>query len=148
MADNDNEIPRDISTVDDAPPYFAYSASLRIYGDIDDLDAISNELGLRPTHVHRRGDKAGPKSPEYKDDAWHYKAPILEERPLDEHIQALWTALKSHQAYLLLLKDTLTIDVFCGYRTNHWGAGFQVDSESLEMFVVLNISFGVSIIVA
>jgi hypothetical protein len=145
---NDNEVPKDISTVDDEPPYFAYSASLRIHGQIDDFDAISNELGLKPTHVHRRDDKAGPRSPGYKDDAWHYKSPVSEDRPLDEHIQVLWAALEPHQAYLLRLKQTLKIDVFCGYRTNHWGAGFQVEPESLAMFVALQVPFGVSVIVA
>jgi hypothetical protein len=148
MASNDNEIPKDISTTDGEPPYFAYCASLRIFGDIADLDAITRMLGLQPTHVHRRGERKGPLSPAFEDDAWHYTAPIHEERPLDEHIQALWHVLKPHKDYLLALKQTLTVDVFCGYRSNHWGAGFQVKPESLAIFTALQIPFGVSVIIA
>jgi hypothetical protein len=141
-------MPKDISTVDDELPYFAYSATLRISGDIDDFNAISRQLGLNPTHAHRRGDKAGPNSPGYKDDAWLYKAEIPEERLLDEHLQALWTALEPHIPYLLQLKQVLKVDVSCGYRTNHWGAGFEVEPDSLALFMALQIPFGVSIIIA
>jgi hypothetical protein len=142
-----DEKPVDISTADGEPPYFAYCASFRIHGHIPDLDEISTMLGLEPSHVHRRGERRGPRSPEYRDDAWQYEAPVAEERPLDEHIQALWAVLEPHKAYLLHLKQHLAVDVFCGYRTNHWGAGFQVDPKSLEMFVALRIPFGVSVIV-
>jgi len=78
---------------------------------------------------------------------WSYQAPISEDRPLDEHIQALWNVVESKTSYLLQLKETLQVDVFCGYRTNHWGAGFQVEPESLAIFTALKIPFGVSIIV-
>jgi hypothetical protein len=142
-----NEKPVDISTVDGEPPYFAYSASLRIHGDIADFDEISISLGLNPSDTHRRGERKGDRSPGYRDDAWHYAAPIAEERPLDDHLQALWTVLEPHHVYLLRLKERLAVDVFCGYRTNHWNAGFQVKPESLAMFVALQIPFGVSVIV-
>jgi hypothetical protein len=145
---NDNEVPQDISTVDGEPTYFEFSATLRIFGQIDDFDAITRELDVTPTRTHRRGDKAGPRSPGFKHDMWSYKAPVPEERSLDEHINALWMRLRPHKDYLLRLKETLTVDVFCGYRTNHWGSGFEVRPESLEMFTALQIPFGVSVIVA
>ena len=66
---------------------------------------------------------------------------------MDDHIQALWTVLKPHKSNLLRLKETLKIDIFCGYRTNHWGAGFQVQPQSLAMFIELQMPFGVSVIV-
>jgi hypothetical protein len=139
---------RDISTVDDEPPYFAFSATLRIAGRIDDFDAISRALDLEPTHTHRRGDKKGPRSRGYTEDMWSYRAPVPEECPLDHHIQALWAKLKPHRSYILEVKQILKVDVFCGYRTNHRGAGFEVGPDSLAMFVVLQIPFGVSVIVA
>lgn len=144
MTKKSRKTPIDITAVDRGLPFYAYSATLRICGVIDDLDALSDTLGLTPSHVHRRGE--GLPSQGFKDDAWHYTAPIQEERPLDEHIQALWHALKPHKDYLLELKRTMDIDVFCGYRTNHWGAGFHVSPESLEMFTALDIPFGISII--
>jgi hypothetical protein len=129
-------------------PYFYYSATLRIFGAIEDPDIISSCLGLEPTHVHRKGDRRGPRSPAYKHDAWHYTAPVPEERPLDVHIQTLWAHLKPHKDYLLRLKERHTVDVFCGYRSSSGTAGFEVAPESLEMFLALRIPFGVSVIVA
>jgi hypothetical protein len=38
--------------------YYAYSASLRISADIPDMDEISTRLNLKPTHLHRKGEKA------------------------------------------------------------------------------------------
>jgi Domain of unknown function (DUF4279) len=143
-----SERPVDVSTVDGNAPYFAFSASLRIHGDIVDFNEISETLGLQPSRVHRRGERKGANSPAYRDDAWQYDAPIPEDRPLDEHIQALWAALEQHKTYLLQLKQHLKIDVFCGYRTNHWGAGFQIEPQSLAMFTALQIPFGVSVIVS
>lgn len=39
------------------------------------------------------------------------------------------------------------MDVFCGYRSSSGTAGFEVSPKSLEMFVELDIPFGVSVIV-
>ena len=39
------------------------------------------------------------------------------------------------------------MDVFCGYRSNSQTAGFQVGPGSLELFVRLEVPFGVSVIV-
>jgi hypothetical protein len=128
-------------------PYFCFSATLRIWGDVPDLGDISRRLGLEPTHAHRKGEKRGPRSPGYRHDHWSYKAPVAEERPLEEHILALWEAIRQHVDYLKSLKETLNVDVFCGYRSNSQTAGFQVGHGCLEMFVRLEVPFGVSVIV-
>jgi hypothetical protein len=127
--------------------YFDYSATLRISGDIPDLDEIGSRLGLEPTHTHRKGDKKGPRSPGYKNDMWSYRVNLPDSEPPEKHIDALWSQLKPHKEYLLELKKSLSIDVFMGYRSNNDMAGFEVPSESLEMFTELGISFGVSIVV-
>lgn len=128
-------------------PYFCYSATLRIWGDIPDLDAISRRLGIVPTHAHPKGERRGPRSPEYRHDHWSYTAPVAVERPLEDHILALWEAVRQHVDYLKSLKETLSVDVFCGYRSNSQTASFQVGHECLEMFVQLEIPFGVSVTV-
>lgn len=132
----------------DDQPYFHFSATLRIFGRIADFDEISAMLGLQPTHAHHRGDRKGPRSPAYKHDMWAYEVPVAEERPLDVHIQTLWSQIKAHKAYLLRLKDRCSVDVFCGYRSSSGTAGFEVSPKSLEIFVELDIPFGVSVIVA
>ncbi len=128
--------------------YFAYSATLRIFGDIPDFDAISARLGIQPTNTHRKGDTAGWSSRAYLHDMWAYSPPLDEAEPLDKHIDFLWSQIKPHKDYLLELKNNLAVDVFLGYRSNCDHAGIEVPYASLEMFTELKIPFGVSIIIA
>jgi len=127
--------------------WFACSASLRIFGDILDLDKITQHLGIVPTYVHRKNDRRGSDSPVYKHDMWNYTAPVNKSEPLHVHIDALWNAFKGHKQYLLQLKHDLTVDVFLGYRSNCDHCGVEVPHQSLEMFKELQIPFGLSIIV-
>ena len=128
--------------------YFAYSASLRIMGEIEDFDAISHAMGLKPTHVHRRGERLFENSEPFQCDAWMYTVPVGEEQPLDEHIRSLWSQIRSHREYLLQLKKKMKVDIFLGYRSNCDHAGFEVSPQSLEMFIELDVPFGVSVIIA
>jgi hypothetical protein len=132
----------------DKPTYFAYSATLRIHGDRLPVEAISKQLGVKPTNVHRRGERRGPRSHLYRDDAWHFQPALPEAAPLAEHIEALWAVLKPHVHYLKSLKQRYKVDVFCGYRSNCDHAGIEVPHTSLELFTALEIPFGVSIIIA
>jgi hypothetical protein len=133
---------------DDDAPYFHYSATLRIFGVIPDFNAISTTLGLQPTYWHRRGEQRGPRSTPYKFDMWSYDAPVPEARPLDVHLETLWAHIKDQKVYLKQLKRTLTVDVFCGYRSSSGTAGFEVGYSALELFIELEIPFGVSVIIA
>jgi hypothetical protein len=128
--------------------YFAYSATLRIFGDVADLDEITEHLGVLPTGSHRRGDRREPNSPPFKQDMWSYTAPVKENEPLHVHIDALWNTFKERRQYLLQLKQGLTVDVFLGYRGNCDHAGIEVPHQSLEIFRELQVPFGLSIIVA
>jgi hypothetical protein len=49
--------------------------------------------------------------------------------------------------YLLRLKQEVTVDVILGYRSNSGTAGVEVPCRCLEMFVELQVPFGLSIIV-
>lgn len=126
--------------------YFAYSASLRIFGDGLEIDAISDTLGLQPTHVHHKGETRG-NLPPYEHDMWSYRPTISENEDLQQHIDALWAALKPYKHYLLELKNRFTVDVFLGYRSDCETAGIEVPYTSLDMFTELQIPFGLSIIV-
>ena len=137
----------DIADQQDEPSYFCYSATLRIFGSIPDLDEITRNLGLDPTHVHRRGELRGLGSQCYEQDAWLYEPPIEEHEPLHVHIDALWRAIRQHKEYLLGLKQNLKVDVFLGYRFNSDTAGVEVPYESLEIFTELKVPLGLSIIV-
>ncbi len=52
-----------------------------------------------------------------------------------------------HVAYLKELKRRLTVDVFCGYRSNCVTAGFEVDHRALVIFTELEVPFGVSVVI-
>lgn len=56
------------------PPYFSYSAALRVFGSISDLDQVTRNLGLNPTHAHRSGAIRSPHSKPYTQDMWMYEA--------------------------------------------------------------------------
>jgi hypothetical protein len=91
---------------------FAYSATLRIFGDIPDLEDISARLGLRPTYTHRKDDKPRPASEDFGHDMWAYSPSLHESEPLAKHIDELWEKLRPHKEYLLELGQSVTVDVF------------------------------------
>ena len=128
--------------------YFAYSATLRIFGKIPSIEQLTVELGLEPTSYHRTGERRGPKSPPYEHDMWSFSPSLPENRPLSEHIDSLWQSIKPKATYLKHLKHTLTVDVFLGYRSNCDHAGIEVPHTCLEMFTELEIPFGLSVIIA
>lgn len=132
----------------DGPNYFQFSATLRIHGDNLHFAQIEQALGVLPTSSHRKGERRGPSSPEYKSDAWHYQPPIPETEPLARHIEALWEVVRPAVVFLKGLKLLCKVDVFCGYRSNCDTAGFEVSHTSLELFMALEIPFGVSAIIA
>jgi hypothetical protein len=128
--------------------YFAYSATLRIFGHIPNLDEITQRLGVVPSKTHRKGDRGwGSNLPPYKHGMWSYGAPVQETEPLHVHIDTLWNTFRERKEYLLQLKQELTVDVFLGYRSNCDHAGVEVPYQSLEIFRELHVPFGLSIIV-
>lgn len=130
------------------PNYFAFSASLRIHGHGVPFEEITKELGVKPTHVHRVGERPGPSSPPYRDDAWQFQTTVPETAPLAVHLQSLWDILRPHLPYLKRLKQAYQVDVFCGYRSSCDCAGFEVPHTCLEMFSALEVPFGISVIIA
>ena|SRR5450432_3641561 len=88
----------------------------------------------------------GESLPPCKFDIWLYKAPVDEPEPLHVHIDTLWESFRERKAYLVQLKQKLTVDVFLGYRSSSDHAGVVVRHESLEIFRELQVPFGLSII--
>src|SRR4051794_30653527 len=102
----------------DEANYFRFSATLRIHGDGVPFDEISTRLAVEPTHLHRKGERRGPHSPAWRDDAWHFESASLpNSEALDRHIEAIWEVVRPHVEYLKALKQRLKIDVFCSYRS-------------------------------
>ena len=132
----------------DEPTYFAHCATLRIHGDNLPFEEITAQLGVQPTSARRKGERRGPRSPAYRDDAWHFQPALPESEPLEHHIEALWDVVEPHVEYLKSLKQWHKVDVFCGYRSNCDHAGIEVPHTCLRLFAALEVPFGVSIIIA
>jgi hypothetical protein len=132
----------------DEANYFHFSATLRVHGNDVPFEEISQRLGVQPTHLHRKGEQRGPRSPGYRDDAWHFEPALPETEPLERHLEALWLVVRPAVDYLRGLKHRFKLDVFCGYRSNCDTAGFEVSHKCLELFTALEVPFGVSVIVA
>lgn len=132
----------------DEENYTCFSATLRVHGDGVPFAELSQRLGVEPTHLHRKGEQRRPNSPAYRDDAWHFEAPLPGTEPLERHIEALWQVVRPAVEYLKVLKTSCNVDVFCGYRSNCDTAGFQVSHQCLELFTKLEVPFGVSVIIA
>jgi hypothetical protein len=105
---------------------------LRIHGHDVPFEEISERLGVQPTHLHRKGERRGPRSPAWRDDAWHFEPALAETEPLERHIQALWQVVRPHVDYIKALKQRFKVDVFCGYRSSCDTAGFEVSHKCLE----------------
>lgn len=131
----------------DEENYFHFRATLRIHGMDIPFDEITEQLGVKPTMQRRKGERRGPRSPEYEDDAWHYQPDFPKTEPLEAHIEALMNVVRPKLNYLKSLKTRFTIDVFCGYRSNCDHAGFEVPHTALELFTALEVPFSVSVIV-
>lgn len=127
--------------------YFAFRATLRIFGDGLDFAAISSALGVEPTSHHRRGERRSATAEPYPHDLWSYTVPVKESEPLHQHIDALWRLLAPQTGFLLMLKESAVVDVFLGYRSNCDHAGIEVPAESLAMFQHLQIPFNLSVII-
>lgn len=127
--------------------YFRYSAALRIFGGIGDLDAITATLGVEPTYTHRRGDQRTPRSVPWEHDMWMYQAEVPEDRPLSAHLDALWRAVQPHVTYLKGLRERLSVDVYCNYGSNCGTAGFEIGHHSLAIFTALEVPLGVAVMV-
>jgi hypothetical protein len=132
----------------DEANYFCFRVTLRIHGVALPFDEITERLGVQPTHIHREGERRGPQSPAYHEDAWHFQPPVPETEPLAHHIEALWDIVRPAVDYLKALKQRFKVDVFCGYRSNCDTAGFEVPHTCLALFTALEVPFGVSVIIA
>lgn len=144
MTDPANEDP---GSVEPSPIYKHFRVWLRIYGDEVPLDQLTRTLGLQPSDQHRKGDRRSPGATPWEHDMWSYRPPVDQVRPPSEHISALWDAIRPNIEYLRSLRPRLTVNVFCGYRSNCDHAGFEVEPRCLGLFQELDTPFDVSVIV-
>lgn len=123
-----------------------YSATLRIFGKIEDISVISMRLGLEPTRVRHRGETVEGTLERLDLDFWEMTAPVTKDRPLEDHLAWLKSRLLPRGYVLRDIKTALSVDLFCEYRSNHGSGGFSLPPEALAWLVELGIGLDVAVI--
>ncbi len=133
----------------DAPEAtFEHYAMLRISSKLElDLDGINSTLGVKPTHIRRRGVRPGPHGQPSPEDAWMYQPPVASEADLHCHIDALWSVLKPHAEFIRRMKPDASVTIHLGYLSRAASAGVSVPHLSLEIFHILELDFQLHITV-
>jgi hypothetical protein len=126
-----------------APSHFG--ASLFLKGDWLNFDEISRTLELTPHMISEKGKRYGHAQTLCDYDAWSYLSPVAKERPLDEHIMALWNAVRPHIGYLRDPKQKFEISVSAHVNSSsfwfgkEYHASFEVDHRCMALFTELGI---------
>ena len=126
--------------------YEKYSATLRIFGNIQDMSVISMRLGLEPTRTRNRGEPIEGRSERHEHDFWEMTAPVARDRPLEDHFAWLKSRLMPRGSVLRDIKTALSVDLFCEYRSNHSQGGFALPPEAMEWLVELGIGLEVAVV--
>lgn len=126
-----------------------FGVMLRIRGDALDLDDISRTLGVAPTCISENGKRYGHAKTLCDCDAWFFSVPLGGERPLDEHLHALWDRVRPRIDYLRDLTRTCDVSVSLHVTSSsHWFGKdyhtcFDVSLDSVALFGELGIPFRV-----
>ena len=126
--------------------YERYSATLRIFGKIEEMNVIGMRLGLEPTRVRLRGEPVEGTSERLELDFWEMTAPVTKDRPLEDHLAWLKSRLVPRGVVLRDIKTALSADLFCEYRSNHGQGGFSLSPEALAWLVELGIGLDVAVV--
>ncbi len=127
------------------PRTFAAGASMRIQGLGLDMENITREFGLSPSHSHRQGEHNQLGEP-YKKDMWLLKSPLDATQPLEAHLRWLAEVLLPRRQYISQLRETHDVDIYC-YKTCYTEqASLTLSSQALRIFTELDFKLGVSLI--
>jgi Domain of unknown function (DUF4279) len=121
------------------------SVALIIAGTGLDLERVSEELQVEPTHVHRIGERNMIGQP-FPHDMWQLETEVDENESLDTHLRYLTAKLKPHYPYLCSLKALADVYVYCGVNCDSDQCGFSLSSEALTMFTELGISLEITVL--
>ncbi len=100
-------------------------------------------LGVAPTYTSEKGKRYGHAQTLCDFDAWDYYAPVMEERPLDEHIMALDGVVRPHMGYLHKLKRKFKVYVVLSVLEPI--PRFEIGHHCLRLFTELEIPVVITI---
>jgi hypothetical protein len=121
-----------------------FAVSFRIMGRVLDPDALSRILRIEPSEAHRKGDarpaSAGRDYAPFSEGLWCLNSELSEDRPLEEHLEALLTRIAVHKKDLAALKRKgCRQDIFIGSFANDANLGFTLSAETLSRLHELGI---------
>ena len=115
---------------------FQAHASLRIFGDGLEPDAISRALDLTPS-------KSGVADSGFG--TWSYSTRDLLDRlaPLEEHVLHLVQLLEPRSASLIPLREKFATEIFCYFASQSDLGGFHLSADTLARLGRLQLDFDV-----
>jgi hypothetical protein len=122
-----------------------FAASLFIKGDDLDLNEVSQKLGLVPTSISRKGERYGHAQTLCDFDGWYYSPKVEDTQALNQHITALWDAIRPHIGYLSDLKQRFDVYIALHIKTSslwfgkEYAANFEIGHRCMGLFTDLEI---------
>jgi len=127
--------------------YRHHFVSLRIFGKIPDFDAITKHLGVKPDHMHRKGERRTHVSAPYRDDAWVFTISIPKSRSLENHLLGLHRRLVRKTRHIKQLARTHKVDLYCSYHSNYDRGNLEFPAEIVKWCGDLGIPIRASVLV-
>lgn len=124
-------------------------ASFIVEGKSLDLEAITSNLELSPSHTHRAGDPIFKNRNDklYEQDMWSLHSPLAKHESLDTHIKWLARQLKPHHASIKKLMQASEVYIYCSYTFHNFESNFSLSPEALSIFTDLGIAMETSLLV-
>lgn len=120
-------------------------ASLTIYGQGLDIEALSAGLAADPSGIHCIGDTMHSGQP-FPHDMWSLDSPLDRSEPLDAHLEWLQVALSPHYEFLRSVGKTARVVVQCWVQAFADSFDFRITPERMTMFTEIGIPWGISAI--
>jgi hypothetical protein len=115
-------------------------ASLRLFKEDLDPDAVSAQLDLVPTHAHRAGESRTHGSP-YREGCWLITTKENESLVVNDHVAHLLDlAERSLDAFLELQASGVRCDVFCYWETKNGQGGLELEPREMRRLGALNLA--------
>jgi len=123
----------------------ATHASIRIFGEGLDFEAVSRGIGFPPSGSHRKGDR-DLIGRAFDKDMWRLDSPLSPTEPLDAHLKVLRTMLSPRNDFLRSIKEFYEVSSYVGLTITGNAGQFSVSAESLRLWVELAISMELGIV--
>jgi hypothetical protein len=114
-------------------------ATIAIYGDHLDPDAVSDLLGCLPTTAHRNGDRKTPTAVPFTSGAWLLTVEVNAPQGPDEAISELLARLPKARGAWQSITDQYSVSIRVGIHTSGWNRGFALSADVLAQLARIEV---------